>query len=202
MKKKQVTYAIPEQEGETLETIWTVGVQKSSEPMMTVAQANGTYNHPGYNRRRAETMDEGSKGFPHLKSHEQELYLLQNFYQTDTLISGGLGASGQSPYKLTEESMMQSMHNRDDGLFTQAIKNLSNNLAIQYTQPSPNEKVPKFDGDYTKWNAFWQAFTVLVDRNPKLRKITKLNRLNWLKVKRIRSYRCSSSMKNLMNWPS
>ena len=28
-----------------------------------------------------------------------------------------------------------------------AIKNLSNNLAIQYAQPSPNEKVPKFDGD-------------------------------------------------------
>ena len=73
---------------------------------------------------------------------------------------------------------MQSAHSKDDGPFTQAIKNLSNNLAIQYAQPGVNEKVPKFDGDYTKWNAFWQAFTVLVDRNPKLPVVTKLNRLN------------------------
>ena len=43
---------------------------------------------------------------------------------------------------------------------------------------APNEKVHKFDGDYTKWNAIWQAFTVLVDRNPKLPKVTKFNRLN------------------------
>ena len=73
---------------------------------------------------------------------------------------------------------MQSVHSKDDGPFTQAIKNLLNNLAIQYAQPSPSEKVPKFEGDYTKWNAFWQAFTVLVDRNPKLPMVTKLNRLN------------------------
>ena len=60
----------------------------------------------------------------------------------------------------------------------QAIKNLSNNLVIQYAQPGVNEKVPKFDGDYATWNAFWQAFTVLVDRNPKLTTVTKVNRLN------------------------
>ena len=74
---------------------------------------------------------------------------------------------------------MQSVHSKDDGPFTQAIKNLSNNLAIQYAQPSPNKKVPKFDGDYTKTECFfWQAFTVLVDRKPKLPTVTKLNRLN------------------------
>ena len=73
---------------------------------------------------------------------------------------------------------MQSTHSKDDGPFTQAIKNLSNNLAIQYAQPGVNEKVSKFDGDYSKWNAFWQAFTVLVDQNLKLPVVTKLNRLN------------------------
>ena len=73
---------------------------------------------------------------------------------------------------------MQFVHSKDDGPFTQAIRNLSNNLAIQYAQPSPNEKILKFDGDYMKWNAFWQAFTVLVDRNPKLPMVMKLNRLN------------------------
>ena len=51
-------------------------------------------------------------------------------------------------------------------------------MVIQYNQPSTNEKVPKFDGDYTKWNAFWQAFTVLVDKNPKVPVTSKLSKLN------------------------
>ena len=73
---------------------------------------------------------------------------------------------------------MPSIHQQGDSDFTKTIKNLSNNLAMQYSTPGPNEKVPKFDGDYTKWNSFWQAFTVLVDKNPRLPTVTKLNRLN------------------------
>ena len=34
------------------------------------------------------------------------------------------------------------------------------------------------NGDYTKRNAFWQAFTVLVDMNPKVSVISKLNKLS------------------------
>ena len=81
-------------------------------------------------------------------------------------------------YRMIEDAIKQSVHRDSDTNFTRAIKNLSNNLAVQYSQPGVNEKVPKFDGDYTKWNAFWQAFTVLVDKNPKLPVVTKLNRLN------------------------
>ena len=73
---------------------------------------------------------------------------------------------------------MPSVHGAGDTPFTQAIKNLSNNLGIQYNQPSTNEKVPKFDGDYTKWNAFWLVFTVLVDKNPKVPVISNLSKLN------------------------
>ena len=77
-----------------------------------------------------------------------------------------------------DQTLKSSVHSNGDTPFTQAIKNLSNNLAIQYNQPSANEKVPKLDGDYTKWNTFWQAFTVLVDKNPKVPVISKLNKLN------------------------
>ena len=70
---------------------------------------------------------------------------------------------------------MPSVHGAGDTKFTQAIKNLFNN---QYNQPSANEKFLNFNGNYTKWNAFWQAFTVLVDKNPKVPAISKLNKLN------------------------
>ena len=117
------------------------------------------------------------EGFPIL-NHEQDYYRMQNYYQTEvSLFPGGLGA-GDPQSNLNEETIMQSVHSKGDSPFTQAVKNLSNNLAIKYAQPSPNEKIPKFDGDYTKWNAFWQAFTVLMDRNPKLPTIRKSNRLN------------------------
>ena len=44
-RKKQVSYDLPEQEGEKLETIWISGVQKGSEPRMTAAQGNRVYSH-------------------------------------------------------------------------------------------------------------------------------------------------------------
>ena len=88
------------------------------------------------------------------------------------------GIEGSGSYRSIDDAIKQSAHSNDDSDFTRALKNLSNNLAVQYAQPGVNDKVPKFDGDYTKWNAFWQAFTVLVDRNPKLPVVTKLNRLN------------------------
>ena len=77
-----------------------------------------------------------------------------------------------------DQTLKSSVHGDGDTPFTQAIKNLSNNLVIQYNQSSANEKVPKFDGDYTKWNAFWQEFTVLVDKNPKVPVISQINKLN------------------------
>ena len=164
--KKRVSYELPE----NLETIWTSGVKKGSEPKPKAAQGNGVYDHPGYNPDQRN----GIRGVPNLKTHEQQFYDIQNFSQAEMPLFPGDRVSS----KLTEETIKPSVHNKDDSDFTKAIKNLSNNLAIQYAQPSPNEKVPKFDGDYTKWNAFWQAFTVLVDRNPKLPTVTKLNRLN------------------------
>ena len=71
-KKKQVSYDLPEQEGEKLEIIWTAGVQRGAELMMSVAQANGAYSHPGYNPHREEGATERLQGVPHLKPHEQE----------------------------------------------------------------------------------------------------------------------------------
>ena len=94
------------------------------------------------------------------------------------MFPGSLGGEQERTYRMIQDAIKQSVHRDSDTDFTRAIKNLSNNLAVQYSQPGVNEKVPKFDGDYTKWNAFWQAFTVLVDQNPKLPVVTKLNRLN------------------------
>ena len=117
-RKKQVSYDLPEQEGEKLETIWTSGVQKGSEPRMTAAQGNGVYSHPGYNPCRGEEAAERLRGVPHLKPHEQEFYRLQNYYQTEVpLFPGGLGV-GESPSNLNEETIMQSVHSKDDGPFT------------------------------------------------------------------------------------
>ena len=147
--KKKVSYELQE----NLETIWTSGVKKGSEPKPTAAQGNGVYEHPGYNPDQRE----GPKGVPNLKTHEQQFYDIQNFYQAEMPLFPGDKASSN----LTEETIRPSVHNKDDSDFTKAIKNLSNNLAIQYAQPSPNEKVPKFDGDYTKWNAFLASFHCL-----------------------------------------
>ena len=66
-----------------METIWTTGVQRGAEPMMSAAQANGAYSHLGYNPRREEGATERLRGVPHLKPHEQEFYRLQNYYQKD-----------------------------------------------------------------------------------------------------------------------
>ena len=114
-----------------------------------------------------------------MKQYEEAFFQLQNYYQTEVpLFPGSLGTDGARSFGFIEDAIKQSAHKDSDTDFTRAIKNLSNNLAVQYAQPGVNEKVPKFDGDYTKWNTFWQAFTVLVDINPKLLVVTKLNRLN------------------------
>ena len=95
------------------------------------------------------------------------------------LVPDDLTHSGSTAYyTASDQTLKPAVHEDEDNAFTRAIKNLSNNLVIQYNQPSASEKVPKFDGDYTKWNAFWQAFTVLVDQNPKVPVISKLNKLN------------------------
>ena len=107
---------------------------------MTTAQGNGVYGHPGYNPQQG--VEAGARGVPHLKQHEQEYFKMQNYYQTEVpLFAGGLGA-GDPQSNINEEMIMQSVHSQDDSSFTQAIKNVSNNLAIQYAQPSPNEKIP------------------------------------------------------------
>ena len=168
--KKRVSYELPE----NLETIWTSGVQKGAAPKDTAAQGNGVYSHPGYNPNQGEEHKGDLKRVPNLKPHEQQFYQIHNHYQTEMPLFPG----GDTPSNLGEETIMPSVHREGDSDFTKTIKNLSNNLAMQYTTPGPNEKVPKFDGDYTKWNTFWQAFTVLVDRNPRLPTVTKLNRLN------------------------
>ena len=117
---------------------------------------------------------------PTLRAHEEQYFRLQNQSQTELpLVPDDLtGAESTEYYTANDQTLKSTVHEDGDNAFTQAIKNLSNNLVIQYNQPSANEKVPKFDGDYTKWNAFWQAFTVLVDKNPKVPVISKLNKLN------------------------
>ena len=117
---------------------------------------------------------------PTLRGHEEQYFRLQSQSQTELpLVPDDLtGAESTEYYTANDQTLKSTAHEDGDNAFTQAIKNLSNNLVIQYNQPSANEKVPKFDGDYTKWNAFWQAFTVLVDKNPKVPVISKLNKLN------------------------
>ena len=168
--KKRVSYELPEE----LETIWTSGVRRGAAPKTTTAQGNGVYTHPGYNPNQGEQAMGDLKKVPNLKPHEQQFYQIHNHDQTVMPLFPG----GETPSNLGEETIMPSVHQEGDSDFTKTIKNLSNNLAIQYVTPGPNEKIPKFDGDYTKWNTFWQAFSVLVDRNPRLPTVTKLNRLN------------------------
>ena len=119
---------------------------------------------------------------PKLRGHEEEYYRYQNQSQTDLPLFpkdlSGSGSGSSEYFTANDQSFKSSVHAEDDSAFTQTLKNLSNNIIVQYNQPSANEKVPKFDGDYTKWNAFWQAFTVLVDKNPKVPIISKLNKLN------------------------
>ena len=115
-----------------------------------------------------------------LRAHEEQFLRLQSQSQTELpLLPDDLTRSGSATYyTASDQTLKSAVHNDGDNAFTPAIKNLSNNLVIQYNQPSASEKVPKFDGDYTKWNAFWQAFTVFVDKNPKVPVISKLNKLN------------------------
>ena len=117
---------------------------------------------------------------PTLRAHEEQYFRLQSQSQTELpLLPDDLtGSESTEYYTANDQTLKSTAHDDGDNAFTQAIKNLSNNLVIQYNQPCANEKVPKFDGDYTKWNAFWQAFTVLVDKNPKVPVISKLNKLN------------------------
>ena len=117
---------------------------------------------------------------PVLRAHEEQYLKIQSQSQTELpLVPDDLTRSGSTAYyTASDQTLKSAVHEDEDNAFTQAIKNLSNNLVIQYNQPSANEKIPKFDGDYTKWNAFWQAFTVLVDKNPKIPVISKLNKLN------------------------
>ena len=147
-QKKTVSFVKREEE-EPAEAMETVWTNGARRPMVEPRiMDNEAYSHPGYNPKIGGEMDGNGKKVTHLKPHEQEYYRLQNYYQIEV------------------------------PLFPKAIKNLSNNLAMQYTQPSLNEKVPKFDRDYTKWNAYLQAFTLLVDWNPKLPTVKKINRLN------------------------
>ena len=179
---RQSAYVPPDKRRVTFdqtERLNTIGGRPDERPSSTIRQevGNGVYTHPGYNPRLGEL--EGARKMPHLKQHEDTYFRLQNFYQTEVpLFPGSLGGEQERTYRMIQDAIKQSVHRDSDTDFTRAIKNLSNNLAVQYSQPGVNEKVPKFDGDYTKWNAFWQAFTVLVDQNPKLPVVTKLNRLN------------------------
>ena len=117
---------------------------------------------------------------PTLRAHEEQYFRLQSQSQRELpRFPEDLTGSGSTEFHMANEQTLRSaVHGEGDTAFTQAVKNLSNNLVIQYNQPSANEKVPKFNGDYTKWNAFWQAFTVLIDKNPKVPVISKLNKLN------------------------
>ena len=139
------------------------------------------------NPTESTQKDDGAKKYPDmpirkpiLREHEEEYYRQQNQSQVDLpLFPEDLSGSGSSEYfTANDQSFKSSTHSDEDTPFTQTLKNLSNNIIVQYNQPSANEKVPKFDGDYTKWNAFWQTFTVLVDKNPKVPLISKLNKLN------------------------
>ena len=96
---------------------------------------------------------------PTLRDHEEEYYRYQNQSQTNLPLFpedlSGSGSGSSEYFTANDQSFKSSVHAEDDSAFTQTLKNLSNNIIVQYNQPSANEKVPKFDGDYTKWNAFW-----------------------------------------------
>ena len=88
---------------------------------------------------------------PTLRAHEEQYFRLQIQSQTDLpLFPDDVAGSGDTEFHAANDQTLKSAtHKDEDTSFTQAIKNLSNNLVIQYNQPSANEKVPKFDGDYT-----------------------------------------------------
>ena len=140
----------------------------SGEPLVTEGGARRYPDTPGRK--------------PTLRGHEEEYYRYQNQSQTELPLFpedlSGSGSGSSEYFTANDQSFKSSVHAEDDSAFTQTLKNLSNNIIVQYNQPSANEKVPRFDGDYTKLNAFWQAFTVLVDKNPKVPVISKLNKLN------------------------
>ena len=140
------------------------------------------------NLGKQPTIEGGARRYPDtparkpmLRDHEEEYYRYQNQSQTELPLFpedlSGSGSGSSEYFTANDQSFKSSVHAEDDNAFTQTLKNLSNNIIVQYNQPSANEKVPKFDGDYTKWNAFWQAFTVLVDKNPKVPVISKLEQV-------------------------
>ena len=106
---------------------------------------------------------------PTLRAHEHQYFKLQNQSQTELpLFPDDLAGCGSTEFHTANDQTLKSaVHGNGDNVFTQAVKNLSNNLVIQYNQPSANEKVPKFNGDYTKWKAFWQAFRSSSTRIPR-----------------------------------
>ena len=172
-EKRRVTF----DQTERIETI-NRGPEQKRPQTANLEVGNGVYAHPGYNPKIGE-LEGSRRGIPHLRQHEDTFFRMQNYYQTEVpLFPGSLGMDSDKAFKFLEDAIKQTAHKDSDTDFTRTLKNLSNNLAVQYSQPGINEKVPKFDGDYTKWNAFWQAFTVLVDQNPKFPVVTKLNRLN------------------------
>ena len=44
----------------------------------------------------------------------------------------------------------------------------------------PKLSLPKFRGDVTKWNTFWDSFQVAVHRNEEISNIDKFNYLNYV----------------------
>ena len=94
---------------------------------------NGAYDHPGYNPRLGEL--EGSKrgGIPHLQTHEQEFFRLQNFHQTKVPLFP-TGIEGFGTYRSIDDAIKQSAHSDDDSDFTRAIKTFR--ITWQFNMPS------------------------------------------------------------------
>ena len=61
--------------------------------------------------------------------------------------------------------------------YSMSLDAMRESLIASQQTTGPNEKVPKFNGDYAAFPAYWQAFLSLVDQNPRLSTIVKLNRL-------------------------
>ena len=83
--------------------------------------------------------------------------------------------------KVAIETAINSLTRSDgrggaSGLET-SFRRLADNLERTNAQAQTNEKVPKFNGDYAKFSGYWQTFTALVDKHPRLSTITKLNKL-------------------------
>ena len=71
---------------------------------------------------------------PTLRAHEEQYFRLQNQSQTDLpLFPNDLSGSGTTEFHTANDQTLRSaVHSEGDTAFTQAVKNLSNNLVIQY----------------------------------------------------------------------